>query len=237
MKYKQPKFSGYKNVHHRDGGNSKFASIPKPARIIIIVVAAILAVAILVLGVLSIIDAVKKKKTEEFNKQLKEIQISHLPDKRTYYCGNSFDTTGLVVYSVTNGGTFTKLDLDACTITGFDSSVPVKEQTITVTYKEFTATFLVEIKEEEAPIPMLVSIEMGVLPKTEYKVGEGLKTTGGTFIATYSDGTTKTIELSNKYVSGFSAAKKQGVGEYDLRVIYNENGVQVETTYKITITE
>ena len=40
-----------------------------------------------------------------------------------------------------------------------------------------------------------------------------------------------------KYIFGFVDAYDKGVGEYDLRIVYSENGVQVETTYKITITQ
>lgn len=238
MKYKQPKFSGgYTNIHYKSSGDSKFASLPKPARIAIIVVAAVLILAILVVGIIAIVRSVNEKKNEEFNKQLKEIQISHLPNKRNYYCGDSFEVNGLTVYSVTNGGDFTQLDLDACTITGFDSSVPVEKQTITVTYKGFTDTFVVEIKAPESATPMLVSIKMGTLPKTVYEFGEIPDVEGGTVICTYSDGSTKTIALKNKHVSGFGEAYDKGPGEHDITVTVTQYGIQAQTTYKITITE
>ena len=236
MKYKQPKFSNYKKFDVEGDGNSKFASLSKPARIAIVVVAAILALAILTLGVLAIIGAVNRKKTEEHNKQLQEIQITHLPNKRTYYCGNDLDITGLAVHTVTYGGDFTRIDIDLCTITGFDSSVPVEEQTITVTYKGFSDTFTVKIKESEPVIPVLESISMGTLPKTVYKFGETPTVEGGTIICTYTDGTTKTVEIKNEYVSGFSDAYMAGLGEHDITVSYTENGIQAQTTYKITIT-
>ena len=170
--------------------------------------------------------------------QIKEIQISRTPDKVNYFCGTAFDPTGLTVYSLTNGGDFTKVKLDDCTITGFDSSVPVENQVVTVTYKGFTATFNVSIKEQLTTAPQLESIAIGTMPKTEYKLGDPLRSKDGTFICTYTDGTTKTYALSNKYVYGFVAAMESGVpGEYELTVKYTEKGVTAETTYKITISE
>ena len=237
MKFNKPRYSGYKNVHYGTGEGGKFASLPKLARIAIIIVAAILALAIVFFSVVAIINAVKAKKLEKFKAEMKEIQIVQYPNKRTYYCGSDFDKTGLIVCTVTNGGDFTELNLDVCEITGFDSSVPVAEQTITVTYKGFTDTFTVEIKAEPTAAPVLVSIAMKDLPKTQYKVNQGLRTNGGTFVCTYSDGSTKTVDLINEYIYGFRDAYLAGVGEYDITVKYEENGVQVETTYKITITE
>ena len=90
-----------------------------------------------------------------------------------------------------------------------------------------------EITKTEPSIRIRVVI---TLPKTEYKIAEGLDTTGGTFVCTYSDGTTKTMELSNEYVYGFVDAYLSGVGEYDITVKYSEMGNIAETTYKITIT-
>ena len=223
-----------------EGGGIK--SISKRTWIIIAIVAAVVVIAAVAISV--IVSVVKDKKLEaeieaaELHKlEIKEIQIARTPDKVVYYCGNTLDTTGLIVYSLTYGGEFTKINLDACTITGFDSSAPVKAQTITVTYKGFTTTFTVEIKEETPIVPRLVSIQMGSLPKTNYKRGQGPDLTGGTFICTYSNGTTKTVELEYEHISGFISAMEKGAGEYDIKVEYEENGIQVETTYKITITE
>ena len=169
---------------------------------------------------------------------IKSFQVTKYPDKRTYYCGDWFDKTGLKVYKFMQSGEFTEVNLDECTITGFDSSAPVESQTITVTYGEFSDTFTVTIKEKIKPVEVFVqSIAIETAPKTEYKLGDWLETTGGKFVVTYTDGTTKTLDMEPGYISGFSAAMKTGVGEHELMVIYEENGVQATTTYKITISE
>lgn len=236
MKNQIPKRFNQKNF----GESGGFQSIPKRTWIIIAIVAAVVLIAATVITIVVINNQQKKSEIEaaELQKlEIKEIQISHLPDKTVYYCGTSLDTAGLVVYSLTYGGEFTRLDLDACTVTGFDSSVPVEEQTITVTYKGFTDTFTVQIKAQPTENPTLVSIKMATLPKTTYKLGEKLDVEGGTFTCYYSDGTTKTVSLEIKYTGGFMPAMNKGPGEHEMRVVYEENGVQVETTYKITITE
>ena len=234
MKYKRPKYSNYKKLNksmsRSSGSNKRWWII---GGIAAVVIAAIIATVVIVIASnQSNID-----KEAQFNASVKEIQIAHYPDKLVYYCGMELDTTGLAVYSLTNGGEFTKLNLDECTITGFDSSVPVEKQTVTVTYKGFSDVFSVQIKEAESVVPMLVSITMGTLPKTEYKFGEAPDIEGGTIICTYSDGSTKTVKLKNDYISGFGAAYEAGAGEHDITVTYTKNGIQAETTYKITITK
>ena len=223
------------------GGGSK-----RPLIIGIIIGAAVLLVAAIVVVVILVSNNKgglggifgNKEQPEEIQADtINQIQVVSNPIKRQYFCNEPFDPTGLEVYAFKQSGSYIKLTPDQYTITGFDSSVAVEHQVLTVTYKEFTDTFTVTIKEPLAVEPVLESITMGTLPKTLYKVAEGLNTKGGTFICTYSDGTTKTVELSNKHVTGFHAAYLAGVGEYELTVTYTEKTTTVTTTYKITITE
>lgn len=212
----------------------------KKRKIIIIVAIALVAALVIAAIVVGIVTAINKKKADQLaeeRKQLAAIQVARVPDKASYYCGEFFDKTGLIVYTITKGNSIAKIDIDQCEITGFDSSVAVKKQVITVTYKGFTDTFNIEIKEPPSVAPVLESISMEVLPKTDYKLGEGYDGEGGVILCKYTDGTTKTVELDNEYISGFRAAYEAGVGEYDITVTYTENGIQVQTTYKITITE
>lgn len=237
MKYNKPK-------HFNQGGFNHVSDGGKLSKRVWMIIIAIVAVIAIVAATVIIVSVVKKQREKaeieaaELQKlEIKEIQIARTPDKLIYYCGTPFDVTGLMVYSVTYGGKFTELDLDNCTVTGFDSSVPVEKQTITVTYKNFTDTFTVEIRPEPTEAPTLVSIKMATLPKTNYKLGERLDVTGGTFTCYYSDGTTKTVALEIEYTGGFMPAMNKGPGEHEMRVVYEENGVEVQTTYKITITE
>lgn len=236
MKYNKPK-------HFNQGGFNHISGEGKLSKRTLMIIIAIVTVIAIVAATVIIVSVVKNQRAKneieaaELKKlEIKEIQISHMPDKRIYYSGDQLDITGLVVYSVTYGGKFTELDLDACTITGFDSSVPVEKQNVTVTYKNFTAIFTVQIKAPESATPMLVSIQMGTLPKTVYGYGEAPSVEGGTIICTYTDGSTKTIALENKHVAGFGDAFRAGVGEHVITVLVTENGVEASTSYKITLT-
>ena len=227
--------------HNRNYNFRSYGEQSDNKRKILIIIAIVLVVALVIaVAVVGIVSAVNKKKEAQLaedQKQLAAIQIARLPHKTSYYCGEFFDKTGLLVYTITKGNGINQINVDDCEITGFDSSVPVEEQVITVTYKGFTDTFNIEIKAPLSETPVLVKIEMENLPKTQYKVGEDLDVTGGSFIATYSDGTTKTIKLANRHIFGFRDAYESGVGEYDITVKLVKDGIEATTTYKITITE
>lgn len=81
---------------------------------------------------------------------------------------------------------------------------------------------------------MLQSIYLETLPKTEYKVGESLDTTGGVLVRKYKDGSSAKISLINSYVYGFNTSTP---GTYTLTVIYIENGLQAQTSYEIVVSE
>jgi hypothetical protein len=245
MKYKKFKYKSY----NRKPVNKKALIIWISVAVAVLLIAAVAAVLIISNtnsggstgnggNTGNIIDNIFGNDNKEEDNTIKEIKVTRYPDKVSYYCGEWFDKTGLTVYQLTNGGAFTKVDIDKCTVTGFDSSAPTEQQILTVTYEGFTATFPVTIKEAPKPVPSLVSVVLETMPKTEYKVGENLNTEGGVMLCTYSDGTTQKIDLKPKHVSGFVAAMESGVaGEYELEVKYSENGVRVKTTYKITISE
>ena len=167
--------------------------------------------------------------------------ISSEPTKTLYTVGDLFDCAGLTVYlkSEETGSMYVSYDddPDAFIITGFDSSAPVEEQVITVECRGFTDTFTVTIVAKETSKASLVSITVDPLPKTEYKVGESFSHTGGYIVAEYSDGTTETIKLRMKHVTGFGAISNTP-GEHQVKVEYSDDhGGYAYTYITITITE
>ena len=170
------------------------------------------------------------------------IYVSATPDKTVYYVGDTPNYAGLKIGVEQFGADGYILSYDEAynelTVTGFDSSAPVKEQTITVKYKDFTTTFTVEIKEIVQQTH-LVGIRVDPLPnKLTYKLGQALSYTGGRLVCEYSDGTTKTLYLDDPgvSVSGFGAI--YAPGEYDITVEYfDDKGGYASTTFKITMTE
>ena len=167
--------------------------------------------------------------------------ISASPTKSVYYVGEQPDFTGLTVYFKTadNAAFYESYEdnPDDFKITGFDSSAPVEEQKITVEYKWQIATFTIKIIEVPEVAPVLQSIYLASLPKTEYKVGGTFFALGAKIIAVYSDGTTKEISLKKSNLSGFNEAI-QTPGEHEIKVGYfDDNGGYAETTFTINVTE
>ena len=172
---------------------------------------------------------------EDYGNQIQRITLAGTPDKTQFYTGERANYKGLtVLVTLKNGDSYT-VDYNDCVITGFDSSAPAESQTITVSYEGFTATYNIVILENVKPSPVLDSIYLETLPKTEYKLGEWLSTDGGVIVRKYKDGSTARINLVNSYVYGFVDITEPG--EYELSVKYVEDGVLAETTYTITVTE
>ena len=81
-------------------------------------------------------------------KQVTEISVSGY--KTVYTQGEQFDRAGLIVTATLSDKTQKEVT-EKCTITGFDSSMPIDSQTITVSYKGKTATFGIKIEEKLFP--------------------------------------------------------------------------------------
>ena len=188
-------------------------------------------VAGLILGGLYISD-----QKERANK-VRTISLSSTPYVTEYFVGEELDCEGLLIVATKNNGQTFYVDISDCTISGFDSSIPKETQIVTVNYKGLKVTFSVKIKQTSAETPILVAIRLETLPKTQYKLGEWLDTSGGVIVREYKDGTTKNIGLVNSYVSGWIEAYNSGVGTYTLKVSYVESGILQETFYEITISE
>ena len=170
---------------------------------------------------------------EEHGQQIKSILVSNAPKKNVYLIGEEANYDGLrVLVTRNNGETFT-VRAAKCNITGFDSSKAgfIRVQ---VEYEGAVSDFSVEIKEPPRLTPTLKSITMEKLPKTEYKLGEGLDTTGGVILCEYVDGSVFRVNLTNHAVHGYRSISSPGT--YELTVKYMENGVIAETTYTITVT-
>ncbi len=179
---------------------------------------------------LSILLILKNK----YDKQINRISVSSTPNDTQYYVGEELNLEGLSIIVIRNNEDFYHVDASKCEVSGFDSSKAVERQIITVSYKGFTCTFSVSIIDYPKPTPVLQSIYLETLPKTEYKVGESLDTTGGVIIRVYKDGSSARINLVNSYVYGFNTSTP---GTYALTVIYIENGLQAQTSYEIVVSE
>ena len=166
----------------------------------------------------------------EFNvyiRSVSKIAVKTPADKLTYYIGELFDSTGLVVEVIYNDKS-TK-EVTDFVISGFDSSV---EGTCTVTLSwvaangsTYTTTFNVEIVD---PAPKLTGIVIQSLPtKIEYERGEPLDLTGMVVIGIYTDESSR--EVTDYTVSGYNALK---YGTQTITVTYQDKTATFIVTVK-----
>lgn len=154
------------------------------------------------------------------DKYVTGIAVSKMPDKTTYYQGELFDATGLVVTQTYNDGT-SEITTDY-ELSGFDSS-SAGTKTITVTASGKTTTF--EITVSEASI---TAISVTTMPtKTNYHIGKEFDSTGIVVTATTSDGNTIDITKDCTY-SGFDSSSPK-----TNTIVVNYNGLSTEFTVTI----
>ena len=77
---------------------------------------------------------------------VKSIAVSGDGYKKEYYTGEELDVTGLQITVTMSDDTTSTIPVTEDMVSGFDSSAAVDEQTLTVTYKGNTATFVIKVQ-------------------------------------------------------------------------------------------
>ena len=202
----------------------------------VVIIAFLIVAVVLVLVVASLIITKIVSNNKVVGQEIEQIYVSANPQKTDYLIGEEADYAGLKIEAIRKNGEKFIVSTNKCQITGFSTS-KVGVQTITVIYEGYTTAFYINVKEPPRVTPDLVNITLDSMPKTEYKVGEWLDTSTGVILCEYADGSTHRVALINGYVYGWENVDGHGPGTYTLTVRYKENGVLVETTYEITVTE
>ena len=160
-----------------------------------------------------------KGKTTTFDirivaKSITGIEIASAPNKLNYFKGKeALSVEGGRIRINYNNGTFEEKDMSLEMVSGFDNSVS-GTQTLQVAYKDYTATFEVEVVEV-----VVTTISVSQQP-TKLKFIEGkeqLDITGGKLYVTYNDNSFKTIDITLDMISGFDNTV---VGDQTLTVTY-----------------
>ena len=160
-------------------------------------------------------------------KALEKIEIIAEPNKKTYIQNyEELDVTGGKIRLIYNDKTTEEIDMTKEMVSGFDNR-EVGLQTLTVTYKEKTATFGITIVKKE-----LEKIEIIAEPnkKTYIQNSEELDIKGGKIRLTYNDETTEEIDMAKEMVTGFDNTEP---GPKTLTVTYGGK----TATFEITIVE
>lgn len=113
-------------------------------------------------------------------------------------------------------------------VTGFDSSVAVASQVLTITYEGLTIQHIIAIEEKSTPATP-IAIEPVTSLKTEYYIGESFEATDFTVI--YSDDSREVITIGEDAVTGFDTSEEKT----GLSVTITHNGISY--VYSINVIE
>ena len=124
---------------------------------------------------------------------LSSISVDASSATTTYTVGDTFSSDGVVVTATYSDSTTGTIANSECTFTGHDIST-AGTQTVTVTYKEKTATY--EIKVSDPTTLSSIKVDANSA-KTSYTVGDTFSSDNVVVTATYSNSTTGTVANSN----------------------------------------
>ena len=160
-----------------------------------------------------------------------EIVISEV----NYTVGDSLKLDGGKIVIATSDSTTAEVVITPDMVSGFNPD-SVGVQTVTVTFEvdgvPYTTTFEVVVKQTEVIEIVAKSVRLTAPAKIVYKQGEALDVTGGKITVTFSDNSTKEVDLKADMVSGFDADK---VGKQTLTVIYTVDGGALIATFSVTV--
>lgn len=205
--------------------------------IIIAIIAVVVVLALIAGGVLIYINS--QKSPEMKPDDIIGIELSSRPSLTEYFVGEQFKPEGARVQVMTHD--YEKsyfVDYTALSFSGFDGS-KLGEQVITVTYKGFTTTFTITVKEIASAPPVLTSIRMGDGFNTTYTLDYwntyGPKVNNTTLVLVYSDGSEVEVGMKRSYCSEIDR-NVQSAGTTQFVVTYEDAGIVVSTTVTVTIT-
>ena len=152
---------------------------------------------------------------------LEKINIQSHPTKTEYFPGETLDTTGLTLNAFYSNGTREVIT------EGFTCDPTTMTETgvhpITVRYLDKETRFYVTVKDTS-----ITGLTIGTLPtKTQYFTGDAIDPAGLTLIATYDNGTEKTI------TEGFTIAPNQLLSAGTQEVTVSYEGLDVRFTVQV----
>jgi len=166
--------------------------------------------ALLVIGCQDINDVTRQR-------QLESISVDTTSAQTEFVINKSFSSDGLVIYGHYSDNTVEKEPVSLASFKGFDSAALIGSQTITVSYKGFTAVYAVSIVNSE-----LKSVAVTSKPKLIYNLGEKFDSTGMVVTGYYSDGSEADVTAKCSVVNFESTVS----GHKLVSIVYTENLVK-----------
>lgn len=168
---------------------------------------------------------------------LKSICVKTAPTTTRYNPGDNFNTAGMVIEATYENGSTKiiskKTDVSDGYIVTNGTNLTLGQTSVTISYTEGptkTTTQAISVK------PILSSITITKNPSSiYYDPGDRISISGITVLATYSDGSTKTLSASDLTYTPKTAS---GDGEWKtVTVKYTDDGVTKSDTYSIYVYE
>lgn len=176
-------------------------------------------------GLINADSTIKAFTTSELNDEsLKNIEITTPPTKTTYFEGENFDKTGMVVTAYYNSKTKPSVVLDSSnySITN-GTNLQTGQTSVTITFEDKTVKQTISVEKNS-----VTELKIKTPPtKTEYKEGENFDKSGMLVVATFKNGTTR--EITDYTITNGNNLK---VNQTEVTISYGEKTI----TQTITVT-
>jgi len=157
-------------------------------------------------------------------KNIVDVSVNLERTKTTYFIGDTFDPTQVVLTIIYEDGEKQLLS------TGFDCSTPilnkVSKKRVTINYNGITTYFFIDIIN-----PPLADVSIKSLPnQTEYNVGDTLSTAGMVLTIIYTNGYERQISSGYDVEYDFSTS-----GEKTVKINYSEGEISKTTFFNVVV--
>ena len=146
------------------------------------------------------------------------VELKSEPTKTEYKYGETLDLAGAVLSVTTVSGATRDVAVTAAMVSGYDAE-KLGEQTVTIDYHDFDATFGVIVSDYAVDLTLLSPPD-----KTSYEYGEALDLTGAAISVETASGEFEDIDVTDDMVSGYDAyaegAQRVTVSYGDLSVAF-----------------
>lgn len=169
------------------------------------------------------------------DESLKNIEITKAPSKTSYFEGENFDKTGMVVTANYNSKKNPSVILNSSdySITN-GTNLKAGQTSVTITYDGKSVTQPITVEKNS-----IVSLQIKTAPtKTAYKEGQNFDKTGMVVVANYKDGTSKTItNYTVKNGNNLSADQTEVIIEYENKEVKQAITVTPNPLMEIKVTK
>lgn len=161
--------------------------------------------------------------------RIQDLEIRQLPEKRTYFIGETLDLSGLVVYALYDNDSQVRLLAQEYTSSQLDTSTP-GQRIITIFHKGHSSAFNVMVKERE-----INHIQVTGYPKTTYTLGESFDSTGLEVSLVY-DNNDKELLSPQQYSLDIEQFNSTQAGVYPIHITPIDSRLAATTLY-VTVRE